>query len=290
MSTVISLQPPKENEEEDEDEEQGEEFVFDDSTDEEKHQEDSKGIGSDSVRSVHVSKNEDSETSDSVSQTPTDSTQLPPAGQEDSIPTKDLASVSTADVPVSESPSWASAAAAEPSTSNPCVGEELRGLPVAPAAVEALADSRDQVTEAAKESLGSRDIPEAPCAAEAESHIAEASEVIYDDVPSEDPVSPDEDMIYEDVQRGGGPVDADHGWSSSEFESYDEQSDNETKVPTKSKLSPEVRRLRERCARTKRELAMRLSGKHNYDIKVYLLQQVNTAISHCFFAELKSLC
>lgn len=35
---------------------------------------------------------------------------------------------------------------------------------------------------------------------------------------------------------------------------------------------------------------MRLSGKHNYDIKVYLQQQVNTAISHCLFAELRSLC
>lgn len=34
---------------------------------------------------------------------------------------------------------------------------------------------------------------------------------------------------------------------------------------------------------------MRLSGKHNYDIKVYPQQQVNKAISHCLFAELKSL-
>uniref|UniRef100_A0A4W6EEL9 Rho guanine nucleotide exchange factor 10 like n=1 Tax=Lates calcarifer TaxID=8187 RepID=A0A4W6EEL9_LATCA len=103
---------------------------------------------------------------------------------------------------------------------------------------------------------------------------AEASEVIYDDVPCEDPLSPDEaDMIYEDVQRDSGPLNADNGWSSSEFESYDEQSDNEAKLPAKSKLSPEVRRLRERCARTKRELAMRLSGKHNYDIKVQQLMK-----------------
>lgn len=35
---------------------------------------------------------------------------------------------------------------------------------------------------------------------------------------------------------------------------------------------------------------MRLSGKHNYDIKVYLQQQVNTAISHYFSAELNLLC
>nr|CBN80691.1 Rho guanine nucleotide exchange factor 10-like protein [Dicentrarchus labrax] len=104
----------------------------------------------------------------------------------------------------------------------------------------------------------------------------EASEVIYDDVPSEDPLSPDADMIYEDVQRDSGPPNANNGWSSSEFESYDEQSDNETKLPTRSKvalLAPEVRRLRERCAKTKRELAMRLSGKHNCDIKVQQLMK-----------------
>lgn len=44
-------------------------------------------------------------------------------------------------------------------------------------------------------------------------------------------------MIYEDVQRESGPLGADNGWSSSEFESYDEQSDNETKLPTRSKVA-----------------------------------------------------
>uniref|UniRef100_A0A4W6EFM6 Rho guanine nucleotide exchange factor 10 like n=1 Tax=Lates calcarifer TaxID=8187 RepID=A0A4W6EFM6_LATCA len=222
-----------------------------------------------------MSKKVDTEASDSVSQTVKDKTQLPkispPAGQEGN-PTKDL-SISAADVPVSESPSWASAAADKPSTSAPCVGEELRGLPAAPSAVETPADSGDRRKETIKESSGSRDISEASCVAEAEPQPAEASEVIYDDVPCEDPLSPDEDMIYEDVQRDSGPLNADNGWSSSEFESYDEQSDNEAKLPAKSKLSPEVRRLRERCARTKRELAMRLSGKHNYDIKVQQLMK-----------------
>ena len=42
--------------------------------------------------------------------------------------------------------------------------------------------------------------------------------------------------IYEDVQRDIAPVNADNGWSSSEFESYDEQSDNESKQPTRSKV------------------------------------------------------
>lgn len=43
-------------------------------------------------------------------------------------------------------------------------------------------------------------------------------------------------MIYEDVQKDGGAADADNGWSSSEFESYEEQSDSEAKPPTRSKV------------------------------------------------------
>ncbi|XP_076599253.1 rho guanine nucleotide exchange factor 10-like protein isoform X1 [Chaetodon auriga] len=272
MSTVMSQPPPKEDEEE-EDEEQGEAFSFEDSADEEKLQ-DAKGISPDS-RSAQMSRKEGSETSDGAAQTGTDSTQLvrmsPPAGQEGTT-TKEVASASTPDAPVNESPNWASAAAG-PSTSASPVGEELRVLPAVPSAAETPAYSGDRSKEIVKESSASRDTSEAVCVAEAEAQTVEASEVIYDDVPSEDPLSPDEDMIYEDVQRDSGPVDANNGWSSSEFESYDEQSDNETKLPTRSKLSPEVRRLRERCAKTKRELAMRLSGKHNYDIKVQQLMK-----------------
>ncbi|XP_062271879.1 rho guanine nucleotide exchange factor 10-like protein isoform X1 [Scomber scombrus] len=236
MSAVITQQPPKEDEEEEE-EEQGEEFVFEDSTDEEKLQEDSKGVGPESAKPVQMSKKEDSVTSDNVSQTVTDSTQqlskpLPPAGQEE-IPTKDV--TPTTDVPVSESPSWASTAA-DPSIPAPRVGEELPRLPVAPSAVEVAADSGDNSKETVKESSGSRDISEAVRAPEAESQAAEDLEVIYDDVPSEDPVSPDDADIYEDVQRDSAPVNTDNGWSSSEFESYDEQSDNESKQPTRSKV------------------------------------------------------
>ncbi|XP_051270582.1 rho guanine nucleotide exchange factor 10-like protein isoform X2 [Dicentrarchus labrax] len=231
MSTVMSQQPPKEDEEE-EDEEQGEEFLFEDSTDEDKLQEDSKGISSDSVKSVPLSKKEGSETSDSTQL----HTTSPPAGQE-GISTKDVTSVPTADVPVNESPSCASAAAAEPSTSAPCVGEELGGLPAVPSAVETPAYSGDHSKEIVKESTGTRDISEAAHVAKTEPQTVEASEVIYDDVPSEDPLSPDADMIYEDVQRDSGPPNANNGWSSSEFESYDEQSDNETKLPTRSKVA-----------------------------------------------------
>ncbi|KAK5886064.1 hypothetical protein CesoFtcFv8_017141 [Champsocephalus esox] len=57
-------------------------------------------------------------------------------------------------------------------------------------------------------------------------------EVIYDDVPRENSDSntdPDE-MIYDDVEfgeEGGCGSSLDNGWSSSEFESYDEASDGE---------------------------------------------------------------
>ncbi|XP_061688595.1 rho guanine nucleotide exchange factor 10-like protein isoform X2 [Syngnathoides biaculeatus] len=140
------------------------------------------------------------------------------------------------------------------------VAELDSGIPAAAHLIMADGDPGGGDAETAKESSG--DVPEA------------SDDVIYDDVPSEEPLSPDEDTLYEDVQRDScGPPVAGNGWSSSEFESYDEQSDGESKVPTRSKLSPEVRRLRERCARTKRELAMKLSGKHNYDIKVQQLMK-----------------
>ncbi|XP_061543054.1 rho guanine nucleotide exchange factor 10-like protein isoform X1 [Phycodurus eques] len=144
------------------------------------------------------------------------------------------------------------------------VAESDSGVPAAAQVITSNADPGGGDAETAKESSG--DVPEA-------SHEVEA-DVIYDDVPCEEPLSPDEDTLYEDVQRDScGPPVAGNGWSSSEFESYDEQSDGESKVPTRSKLSPEVRRLRERCVRTKRELAMKLSGKHNYDIKVQQLMK-----------------
>ncbi|XP_075881203.1 rho guanine nucleotide exchange factor 10-like protein isoform X2 [Nelusetta ayraudi] len=259
MSTVTSPQLPKEDEEE-EDEEQGEEFVFEDSDDDEKPQKDIKEIDSGPVPSP---KSVGSEATESVSQTGTNGIQSqrrsPPAGQEVT------GVIFIEGAPVNGSPSWASA---EPSTSGPPVGEELHVAAAAAAAAAAETNTtEDHGGEPSEETTG--DGCEAPHAAEAEA----SSEVIYDDVPCEDPPPPHEDMIYEDVQREGGPQGANNGWSSSEFESYDEQSDNEAKLPTRSKLSPDVRRLRDRCARTKRELATKLSGKHNYDIKVQQLMK-----------------
>uniref|UniRef100_A0AAV2JFL4 Rho guanine nucleotide exchange factor 10 n=1 Tax=Knipowitschia caucasica TaxID=637954 RepID=A0AAV2JFL4_KNICA len=54
-------------------------------------------------------------------------------------------------------------------------------------------------------------------------------EVIYDDVPRESSDTENEEMIYDDVELGeeGGGSSLDNGWSSSEFESYDEASDGE---------------------------------------------------------------
>ncbi|XP_032217031.1 rho guanine nucleotide exchange factor 10-like protein isoform X4 [Mustela erminea] len=70
-------------------------------------------------------------------------------------------------------------------------------------------------------------------------------DVIYDDVPCEnlDAHQPgvERNLLYEDVHRDGGPREADDlGWSSSEFESYSEDSGEETKPeaePAKHRVS-----------------------------------------------------
>nr|XP_014352505.1 PREDICTED: rho guanine nucleotide exchange factor 10 isoform X1 [Latimeria chalumnae] len=82
-------------------------------------------------------------------------------------------------------------------------------------------------------------------------------EVIYDDVPienSDSATDPDE-MIYDDVEHGddGGNSSLDYGWSSSEFESYDEQSDSESKngVPNSFLRSKNKRHLSQDLTRFK---------------------------------------
>lgn len=89
----MSQQPLKEDKEE-EDEEQGEEFVFEDSSDEE-NPEENQSTASDSTRSVHVSKNVDSETSQTASDIAQPVKTSPPAGQE-GVPTNDVATISIA--------------------------------------------------------------------------------------------------------------------------------------------------------------------------------------------------
>lgn len=56
-------------------------------------------------------------------------------------------------------------------------------------------------------------------------------EAIYDDVPRENSDSEPDEMIYDDVENGeeGGNSSPEYGWSSSEFESYEEPSDSEGK-------------------------------------------------------------
>ncbi|XP_053754882.1 LOW QUALITY PROTEIN: rho guanine nucleotide exchange factor 10-like protein [Panthera pardus] len=119
-------------------------------------------------------------------------------------------------------------------------------------------------------------------------------DVIYDDVPCEnlDAHQPgaERSLLYEDVHRDGAPREPeDLGWSSSEFESYSEDSGEEAKpeaepakhrVSFQPKLSPDLTRLKERYARTKRDiLALRAGGrdvqalKHKYDCKMTQLMK-----------------
>ncbi|NXX94389.1 ARGAL protein, partial [Centropus bengalensis] len=107
-------------------------------------------------------------------------------------------------------------------------------------------------------------------------------DVIYDDVPCEtldaEQNGSERSLIYEEVQRGEGlRAGEDVGWSSSEFESYSEDSGEETKreaEPAKQrasfqpKLSPDLNRLKERYARTKRDiLALRVGGRDMQELK-----------------------
>ncbi|NXW53561.1 ARGAL protein, partial [Eurystomus gularis] len=106
-------------------------------------------------------------------------------------------------------------------------------------------------------------------------------DVIYDEVPCESFDAEQDGMehgvTYEEVQCGGGPQPGDDlDWSSSEFESY-EDSGEESKPeaePAKQrtsfqpKLSPDLNRLKERYARTKRDiLALRVGRRDMQELK-----------------------
>ncbi|XP_060707963.1 rho guanine nucleotide exchange factor 10-like protein isoform X2 [Hemiscyllium ocellatum] len=80
-------------------------------------------------------------------------------------------------------------------------------------------------------------------------------DVIYDDVTNEDQFAeeqvPMEELIYDDVNRAVScisPAQLEDGWSSSEFESYDERSDEENKPggeqqKSKAVLQPKMQQL-----------------------------------------------
>ncbi|XP_061748188.1 rho guanine nucleotide exchange factor 10-like protein isoform X4 [Nerophis ophidion] len=213
-TTTTSLQLPKqdeEEEEEEEDEEQGEEFVFDDSEGEETRQEGGEGLCGGGVFVQPES-------------TPA-SQAVPDVTQQEGGARKEV-SISTQDVPVGESASGGASEGLQSSTSAPREGEEILSHCAKPSA-------RDGGTETVQER---QDVPEASNESETNSRTEDSSEVIYDDVPCEEARSPDDDTLYEDVQRDSGHPVAGNGWSSSEFESYDEQSDGESKAPTRSKV------------------------------------------------------
>ncbi|CAB1314903.1 unnamed protein product, partial [Coregonus sp. 'balchen'] len=267
MSSVMPQQQQREEGEE-EDEEQGEKFEFDDT----------------SQKSNQSFKEATNQPQDNTLTPPGHSQQhlnaMPRAGQEDN-PSQGQYSTASPDVPVSDPPRRVSSPVelVEPNAAAPSLGEQAQGGsgPGEALPVKKQTDSEDHSVETAKESSSLREHSEEGVAdAEADAEpLTGILRVIYDDVPCEGPLSPDEgDMIYEDVHREEVPQGAGNDWSSGEFESYEEQSDTESKLPTRSKqYSPDIHRLRDRCARTKREIVMRLGGKNNYDTKVHQLMK-----------------
>ncbi|XP_042188991.1 rho guanine nucleotide exchange factor 10 isoform X1 [Callorhinchus milii] len=111
-------------------------------------------------------------------------------------------------------------------------------------------------------------------------------EVIYDDVPRENSdasITDPEELIYDDVEHGDEAATSslDYGWSSSEFESYDEQSDtdlkNENGFPNsflqgkshknKRQLSQDLGRLKEHYEKKMKELANAVGGVELQQLK-----------------------
>ncbi|XP_073679114.1 rho guanine nucleotide exchange factor 10-like protein isoform X2 [Garra rufa] len=276
--TSVTRKAQEEEEEDDEDEETGEMFEFDDSDDEQNTVENSvehKESGTLHVEAEH-SENTDGSTATNAlycqaMKRVTHQNQQAvnggtPAGLEDqNIPTHPCRAYQ--EMVARKSPDGSSASAELP------VAEEQTSFWKRNNIYEGLTSQGKAVSESAEnspsEQLKENSVPPAH------------SEVIYDDVPCENIMPPDaeDDVIYEEVQRSGESGLIDNGWGSSEFESYDEQSDSETKQPTRNKISPDVRRLKQRCVQTRRELAMRLGArdvgqlKQNYDIKVQQLMK-----------------
>ncbi|XP_069462192.1 rho guanine nucleotide exchange factor 10 isoform X2 [Ambystoma mexicanum] len=117
-------------------------------------------------------------------------------------------------------------------------------------------------------------------------------EVIYDDVPRENSGSTTdpEEMIYDDVENGEeGNSSLDCGWSSSEFESYEEQSDSESKNGTpisflriahKRHLSQDLTRLKEHYEKKMKDLMTNRVGaveiqqlKQKHELKMQRLMK-----------------
>ncbi|XP_036446687.1 rho guanine nucleotide exchange factor 10-like protein isoform X5 [Colossoma macropomum] len=274
VPTGVAQTPQQEEEEDDEDEELGEKFQFDDS--EEEEQEAAGNSGENQALGV------------------------PPAGAGPSQGPRGVVMASNA--LYSQALKRVSASHCQEINGGTSAGQEYQTIPSHITSPDMVArqspdgssvSTEPRVTDEMKSTWKRNTIYEGKPVIETEENVPSSTsevnlapathlEVIYDDVPCETVPSPGpgDDTIYEDVQRpdeSAGMLD--NGWSSSEFESYDEQSDTEIKQPTRSKISPDVRRLKERCVRTKRELAMRLGApdvsqiKQTYDIKVQQLMK-----------------
>ncbi|XP_077009116.1 rho guanine nucleotide exchange factor 10 isoform X4 [Tamandua tetradactyla] len=116
-------------------------------------------------------------------------------------------------------------------------------------------------------------------------------EAIYDDVPRENSDSEPDEMIYDDVANGdeGGNSSLEYGWSSSEFESYEEQSDSECKngIPRsflrrnhKKQLSHDLTRLKEHYEKKVKDLMANTVGaveiqqlKQKHELKMQKLMK-----------------
>ncbi|XP_070789058.1 rho guanine nucleotide exchange factor 10 isoform X2 [Pituophis catenifer annectens] len=116
-------------------------------------------------------------------------------------------------------------------------------------------------------------------------------EVIYDDVPRENSDSEPEEMIYDDVENGdeGGNSSLEYGWSSSEFESYEEQSDSEGKngIPSsflrgnhRRQFSHDLTRLKEHYEKKMKDLMTNTVGgveiqqlKQKHELKMQKLMR-----------------
>ncbi|XP_057218947.1 rho guanine nucleotide exchange factor 10-like protein isoform X2 [Triplophysa rosa] len=284
----VTQMPQQEEDEDDEDEETGEKFEFDDSEDEH-HTVEIKRPEAPNVEAEHLESTKGSTDPNALyCQSMKRVTQLEmnggtSAGLEDQdIPTQ--VHVTCPDMVARQSPDGSSISAEprvpeEPSniwkkndinegSDFECLYTPIRKRPI---------DKHAKTGKPVSESEGDSS-PEQP---QVNTTPPAHSEVIYDDVPCENITPPDaeDDVIYEDVQRSGESGLIYNSWGSSEFESYDEQSDSETKQPTRNKISPDVRRLKQRCVQTRRELAMRLGArdvgqlKQSYDIKVQQLMK-----------------
>lgn len=226
----VTQKPQEEEEEDDEDEETGEKFEFDDSEDEQNTLDNS--VQSKESETPHVEAEHLESTKGSTAehalycqamkrvshhnqQTVNGET---PAGLEDqNIPTHPH--TTHPDMVARQSPDGSSVSA------KPQVADEQASI-----------WKRNNIYEGKAVSESAGDSP--PEQLKVNCALSAHSEVIYDDVPCENNSPPDaeDDVIYEEVQRSGESGLIDNGWGSSEFESYDEQSDSEAKQPTRNKV------------------------------------------------------